>query len=448
MNRAFGRLVPRNPAQNVVVLFVGASLIGAVLLALPLATERGESTPFLTALFTATSAVCVTGLIVVDTGGHWSAFGEIVILGLIQVGGFGIMAMSSLVVVVLARRLGLRQRLAAAAETKTYAIGEVRRVLLGVAKLSLGVEAVAAVALFFRFWVKYDEPLGRAAYLAVFHAVSAFNNAGFSLFADNLVGFARDPFLLTVIAITVIVGGLGFPVWLQIMRNPRRPSHWNLHAKITVIATLALLGAGWVLLAWFEWTNPATLGDLSAVDSGVNAFFHSVMPRTAGFNSLDIAALREPSRLLTEVLMFIGGGSASTAGGIKVSTFALLGWVIWAEVRGDPDVVVFNRRIPTAVQRQALTVALLAVGGIVVAAMLLMALASAPRADALFEVVSALGTVGLSPGLTPELPASSRMVLIALMILGRVGPITLFAALVLRERERRFRFPEERPIIG
>jgi trk system potassium uptake protein len=441
-------LALRHPAQYVVAAFVVASLLGALLLLIPAATDDPGGTTPLTALFTSTSAVCVTGLVVVDTGTHWSTFGEVVILGLIQIGGFGIMTLSSLLVLLLARRLGLRQRVIAAAETGSLAIGDVRRLLVGVAKLSLGVEAVAAVALFLRFWAAHDEPLGRAAYLGVFHAVSAFNNAGFGLFSDSLMRFETDPLLLLVVGCTVVVGGLGFPVWVQIARQPRHPSRWSLHAKLTVAATLALLASGWALFAWFEWTNTKTLGHLSIRDSTVNAFFHSVMPRTAGFNSMDIAGMREPSRLLTEVLMFIGGGSASTAGGIKVTTFALLGWVMWAEVRGEPDVVVFERRVPTTTQRQALTVALLAVGGVVGSTMLLLAITSLSRNDLLFEAVSALGTVGLSAGITPLLPATGQLLLIALMLIGRVGPITIFAALVLRERDRLHRHPEERPIIG
>jgi trk system potassium uptake protein len=438
----------RHPAQYVVAAFVLASLIGTALLMLPVATGGERGTGFVDALFTATSAVCVTGLVVVDTAGHWSTFGELVILLLIQVGGFGIMALSSLIALVLARRLGLRSRLVAAAESGTLELGDVRRLLLGVARFSLATEAVVAALLFLRFWVAHDEPVGRALYLGVFHAVSAFNNAGFALFSDSLVGFATDPALLLIIAAAVIVGGLGYPVWVEIVRNPRRPRRWNLHAKITVTATLALLGGGWMLLTWFEWTNPGTLGPLSAQDTAVNGFFHSVMPRTAGFNSMDVATMREPSRLLTEVLMFIGGGSASTAGGIKVSTFALLGWVMWAEVRGDTEVVAFERAVPANAQRQALTVALLAVGVVVAATMALMAIVSLPRADLFFEVISALGTVGLSTGATTLLSTAGRLLVTALMLIGRIGPITLFAALVLRERRRLYQHPTERPIIG
>lgn len=438
----------RFAALMVVVGFTGTAAFGTALLSLPFATASGRSTSLLDAAFTATSAVCVTGLIVVDTPVHWSSFGEGVILALIQVGGFGVMTLSSLVVVLFAKQLGLRHRLVARAETGTLDVADVRGVLFGVARFSIAVELVVATMLFARFWIAYDEPAGRAAYLGLFHSVSAFNNAGFALFSDSLAGFATDPFMLLTVAATVIVGGLGYPVWLDIVRRPRRPSTWSLHSKITVSATVALLASGTALLAWFEWTNPATLGPLSIYDSTVNGFFHSVMPRTAGFNSIDIAGMREPGRFLTEVLMFIGGGSASTAGGIKVTTFALLGWVMWAEVRGDPDVVAFDRRIPDTAQRQALTVALMAAAGVVVSTMLMMAWTPLPRSDLFFEVVSALSTVGLSTGATPLLTTPSQILVIALMLIGRIGPITLFAGLLMRERARRYRHPAERPIIG
>lgn len=442
------RLALRHPAQYVVAAFVVASLAGGLLLFIPAASETPGSTSFLTALFTATSAVCVTGLAVVDTGGHWSSLGEWILLGLIQIGGLGIMTLSSLIIVMLSRRLGLRQRLIAAASTGSLELGDVRRILTGVVRVTVIFESLATVALFLRFWLAHDEPLARAAYLGLFHAVSAFNNCGFALFRDNMVGFQDDPTVLLIVATCIIVGGLGFPVWAQIGRAPRRPRTWDLHAQLTVTTTLVLLLIGALLFTWFEWTNDATLGGMSWVDTATNGFFHSVVPRTAGFNSVDIDAMREPSQLLTEVLMFIGGGSGSTAGGIKVTTFALLGFVIWAELRGDPDVTVFRRRIPTGAQRQALTVALVALGVVVSATMVLLATSPLPRADLFFEAVSALGTVGLSTGITPLLSSTSQVVVILLMLLGRVGPPTLFAALVLRERTRLYRYPEERPIIG
>lgn len=438
----------RHPAQYVVVAFLVATAVGSLLLLLPAsAQERGTTTP-IEALFTAASAVCVTGLTVVDTATHWSGVGQWVILGLIQVGGLGIMTLSSLIVLTLARRLGLRQRLNAAASTNSLDLADVRGLLIGITKLTFVFEAVAAALLALRFWLEHGEPLGRAAYLGLFHSVSAFNNAGFALYTDNFVGFNDDAFLLLVVGATIVAGGLGFPAWVQVGRHPWRPHWWSLHAKLTVATTAVLIVVGTVLLAWFEWSNPATLGRLSGWDSTVNALFHAITPRTAGFNSIDVAGLREPSLLLTEILMFIGGGSGSTAGGIKVTTFALLGFVMWAEARGDPEVVVFDRRIPHAGQRQALSVALLAVGMVVASTMVLLSITPQVRADLLFEVISALGTVGLSTGITPALTTPAQLVVVGLMLVGRVGPITLFAALVLRERERLYHHPDERPLIG
>lgn len=443
-----GPRVLRRPAQYVVAGFAAATLVGAGLLMLPAASTSGRTTGFVDAWFTATSAVCVTGLAVVDTGAHWSGFGEAVILALIQVGGLGVMTLSALIVVGLARRLGLRQRLIAAAATGTPQLGEVRSILRGVALVTVSVEAVVAAALTLRFATAYDLGLGRALWEGAFHAVSAFNNAGFGLRSDNLVPFRDDPVVLLLVAAAIVVGGLGFPVWVQIARRPREPRRWNLHTKLTVATTLGLILVGWLAIGALEWTNPATLGSMDAGGSVLNGLFASVTPRTAGFNALDYGAMREESRLVTEALMFIGGGSGSTAGGIKVTTAAVLAFVIWSELRGDPDVTLFRRRIPTQAQRQALTVALLAVVLVAGAVLALLRLTAHSLDALLFEAVSALGTVGLSTGITPGLPDPAKVLLVGLMLLGRVGPPTLFAALVSREGERLYRHPEERPIIG
>lgn len=442
------RRLLRHPAQYIVLTFAVAIAVGTLLLSLPIASREPGSTSWLTAFFTATSASCVTGLAVVDTATHWSGFGQGVILVLMQAGGLGIMTLSSLVILALSRRLGMLQRAVAASTTGSAAPGAVRGLLAGVVRLTLATEAAAALIMFWRFWLTHDEPVGRAVYLAVFHAVSSFNNAGFALYSDSFAGFQRDKVLLLVSAAAIVVGGLGFPVWVQLARHRRRFRRWDLHTKLTVTTTAGLIVIGWMAFMWFEWSNQGTIGALPVGDSIVNGLFQSVSFRTAGLSSMDIGEVTAPTQLLTEVLMFIGGGSASTAGGIKVTTFALLGWVMWAEVRGDEDVVIFRRRVPVSAQRQALTVALMAVGGVVSSTMLLLATSGLPRADLLFETVSALGTVGLSTGITPELSTSAQLVVIALMYLGRVGPPTLFAALVIRERELLYRYPEERPIVG
>jgi trk system potassium uptake protein TrkH len=436
------------PVRMVVVAFGTAVAVGTLLLALPVAAESGERTDLVTAMFTATSAVCVTGHIVVDTPTHWSTFGELVILGLIQIGGFGVMTLATLLSLVAARRLGLRARLWAQAETKSLGPGDIARVVRRVVRFSLLLEVAASVLFTGRLVLGYGEPLVHAAYVGVFHGISAFNNAGFSLYSDNLERFVSDPWITLTVAGAVIIGGIGFPVLLELQRELRTPRSWSLHTQITVGVTAALLVVGTVGITAAEWTNPDTLGPLSSLDAVLAGFFHSVMPRTAGFNSVPISELYPGTLLGVDVLMFIGGGSASTAGGIKVTTFALLAFVIWAELRGEPHVNVFRRRLPESIQRQALTVALLSVGLVTVSTIALLALTEHRLDDVLFEVVSAFGTVGLSTGITSELPPAGHIILTVLMFIGRLGPITLGSALAMREHTRHYELPEERPIVG
>lgn len=431
-----------------VLAFAVAVLIGALLLALPVARTGPERAPALVALFTATSAVCVTGLTVVDTPTYWSTFGELVILGLIQIGGFGIMTLASLLALLVSSRLGLRTRLTAQAETKTVGLGDVRRVLRGVALTSLLVEALVALALFARFSTAYDESLGDAAYHGWFHAVSAFNNAGFALYPGNLIPFATDPFVCLPLAAAIVLGGLGFPVLFELRRELLTPRTWSLHTKITVWVYVALLAVGTFAVTAIEWGNAQTLGAFSVPGKLLSGFFQAVMPRTAGFNSLDYAEMDAATWLVTDVLMFIGGGSAGTAGGIKVTTFALLGYVILAEVRGDRTVNAARRQLPPAVIRQALSVALLGVAAVVASSMTLLLLTGFSLDQVLFESVSAFATVGLSTGITADLPVAGHLLLVALMFMGRLGPVTLAAALALRSRETLYRLPEERPIVG
>ncbi|WP_370037727.1 TrkH family potassium uptake protein [Nocardioides sp.] len=438
----------RHPAQVVVGGFGLAVLVGTLLLMLPVAQTGIDWTDPVTALFTATSAVCVTGLVVVDTGTYWSTFGEVVILALIQVGGLGTMTLASLLGLAISRKLGLRARVTAATETKAVGLGDVREVVIGVARTSLVVELAVAVVLALRFWAAYDVSPGRAAYLGVFHSVSAFNNAGFALWPDSLVRFATDPWICLPIAASVIVGGIGFPVILELRKRLRTPRAWSMHTKMTLWATGVLLVLGTLLITANEWRNPATLGQLDTPGRLLAGFFQAVMPRTAGFNSIDFAAVNEGTLLITTVLMFIGGGSAGTAGGIKVTTFVLLLLVIWAEVRGERDVQAFDRRIGERVVRQALTIALLSVGLVTAATVVLVEITRMSTHLVLFEVVSAFGTVGLSTGITADVGTAGHLVLAVLMFVGRLGPITLVSALALRERQRLYHHPEGRPLIG
>jgi trk system potassium uptake protein len=440
--------VVRHPARLVVVGFAAAVLAGTVLLLLPFATESGRSAPLMTAVFTATSAVCVTGLVIEDTGTFWSGFGEAVILGLIQIGGFGIMTLASLLGLLVARRLRMRLQLGTQAETKTIGVGQVRRVVLGVVRVSLIVEVVVAAVLAWRFADGYGHGTGRAVYLGVFHAISAFNNAGFGLYADSLMQFVGDPLVCLPIAAAVIIGGLGFPVLFELRRELRTPRRWSIHTKITVGMTVVLLAGGWLAISAAEWSNPGTLGGLGVGGKLLAGFFTAVMPRTAGFNSVNVAEFTDVTLLIHNVLMFIGGGSAGTAGGIKVTTVAVLGFVILAEIRGEPSVHALGRKLPAGVQRQALTIVLLSAVAVAASTVALMALTPFRLDQVLFEVTSAFATVGVSTGITAQLGTAGHVILTLLMFIGRLGPITAAAALALRERTRRYELPEERPIVG
>ncbi|HZB86790.1 MAG TPA: potassium transporter TrkG [Gaiellaceae bacterium] len=443
-----GFLRRRHPAQLIVFAFAVGILVGALLLLAPFATAGPGRAPFTTALFTSTSALCVTGLVVVDTPTYWTHYGQVVILALIQVGGIGIMTLASLLALLVARRLGLRSRLVAQAETAAAGLQDVRRLVVGVVLLSLLFEALAAIVLTVRFWLSYDLAVGSALYRGIFHAISAFNNAGFTLWSDNLAQFVTDGWISVTIALAIVAGGLGFPVWLELRRRVRAPRSWTLHTKLTLAGTFFLIVFGFVAVLVFEWSNARTTGELGVGGKLLASFFQGVTPRTAGFNTLDYASLEPETLLVTDILMFVGAGSVSTGGGIKVTTFVLLFLMVWTEVRGDPNVTAFDRRVSGHAQRQALAVTFIALNAVVLATLALMAESGLGFQETLFEAISAFGTVGLSTGITADFGEVGRLTLVALMFLGRTGPYTLAVALALRERRRLYRFPEERPIIG
>lgn len=438
-----------SPARVVVAGFGVAVLLGTALLSLPVASaDRDDPASIGVAAFTATSAVTVTGLAVVDTAGQWSVFGEVVILALIQLGGIGIMTLASIVLLLLSRRMGLRHRLNAQVETGALTLSDVGRIARGVLILSVVVELVASSILALRFWITYDDALPTALWSGLFHGVSAFNNAGFSLYSDSLTGFVHDPVVILTVAAALILGGLGVPVLAELRVDRRRWDRWTLHTKLTLSATAVLIVAGTLLVLLLEWSNPATMGDHTIPQKVLSGFFQGVTPRTAGFNSLDYVGMRETTWVITSVLMFIGAAPASTGGGIKVTTFALLGFVILSEIRGERDVNLFKRRSPTVAERQALAIALVSVGVVASATLLLMTDSGFSLSRCLFEVTSALGTTGLTTGITGQLPDSSKVLVVLLMFIGRIGPLTLGAALAVRGRDRRYRYPEERPLIG
>lgn len=431
----------------IALAFGGALALGTALLSLPIAVQ-GRSATFIEALFTATSALCVTGHIVVDTPVFWSPFGQVVILVLIQVGGFGVMSLATLLGLLVARRLGLRTRLTAVSETHTVAVGDVRRVLTGVALITLITQSIVATALALRFWLGYGETGGRAIWLGVFHAISSFNNAGFALFSDNLMSFVTDPWICLPICIAIILGGLGFPVIMELRRRILLPRRWTLNTMTVVVGSAVLLVFGTVALTALEWSNPATLGALPPAGRLLAGFTMSVMPRTAGFNSIDVSQMHPESWFVTDILMFIGGGPAGTAGGLKITTFAVLLFIIVAELRGDTAVNMFGKRLPRSTHREALTVALLAVALVVGSTLAIMLLSPFSFDRVLFEVISAFATVGLSTGITADLPVAAQLILIMLMFIGRLGPVLLGSALALTTQKRMYELPKERPIIG
>lgn len=438
----------RQPAQALVALFAVLILSGALLLWLPWSTEPGEHTSFLDALFTATSAVCVTGLVVVDTAAHWSAFGTAVVLVLIQLGGLGIVTFATLLALVVSDRLGIDQLRTVSAELGVRGMSDMRRLVGVVATITLASEAVVAGVLILRFWLTHELSFTDSIWHGIFHSVSAWNNAGFALYSDSLTRYVDDPVVMVTICAAIVGGGLGFPVLRELSLHRRRFARWPLHTKLTVVTTLALLAFGFMAYLVFEWDNAATMGSMPLHEKALASVASSVNPRTAGFNVIDMGQLNEPTTVVTMTLMFIGGGSASTAGGLKVTTFALLAFVMWAEVRGDRDVNAWGRRIPTTVQRQALTLALIGIGVFVSGLLALLVVDDVPIVDSAFEVLSAIGTVGLSTGVTTSFEWAGRTILVILMFLGRLGPLTLATALALRQHPVQYRYPEEQPLIG
>ncbi|MFR9776536.1 TrkH family potassium uptake protein [Micromonospora sp. MS34] len=443
------RRLLRHPVRLVPFGFLTVILVGTVVLMLPWATSAQRYTPFVTALFTATSAVSVTGMSVTDTPNYWNSFGLTMITLMTQIGGLGILTGAALVILAVARQLGLRNRLLVQAETAEIGIGDVRRLLVRIAGTVFVTEAVMTVVISGRLALAYDYPARRALGTAVFHSVEAFNNGGFTLYTDGLVAFAQDPWVALPLAAGAIIGGLGFPALFEAVREWRRPATWTIATKLTIWGSLVLIVAAFGYLLMAEWTNPYTIGTYDTPGKVLASFTQVALSRTGGFDVINVDRLSEESYPMLIVLMFIGGGSASTAGGIKVSTFFLLGFVIWAELRGEPDVTVGGRRVATASQRQALTVALLSVALVVGGAVALILLTEHVRNfAAVFEVTSAFSTTGLSVGLAQRLPEPGQYVLIALMYIGRVGPLTLGSAIALNTRRRLYRYPEEQPIVG
>lgn len=436
------------PATSVLLGYSAAVGSGFALLALPIAKAGPGAADPLAALFTSISAVSVTGLTTVETAQHWTVFGQAVILVLVQVGGLGIMTLASLIGLAVARRLSLGSKLSTSAETQGVGLADIRRFVVGAIVVSLSVEAIGAVILGLWFATAADFPPATAAWYGVFHAVSAFNNAGFTILPRGLVPFVGDPVVCLVLSVLVLIGSLGFPVLDELRRHPRSPLNWSMNTRLVLWGTVVLTLVGAVFITAVEWGRAGTFGPLDWPEKLLAGFFQAAQTRSGGFATVDIGRLDGATLIVMDVLMFIGGGPAGTAGGIKITTFGVLFFIVVAEMRGRTAVNVFGKRLSRAVHRQAITVSLVAVGVVVGSTIVLALLSDEPVDRLAFEAVSAFATAGLSTGITADLPVGAQALLLALMFVGRLGPILLASALALRVRPLTYEFPKERPIIG
>ena len=434
------------PARLAVVVFAVIVAVVTALLSLPVATSASGHASMIDTLFTATSAVCVTGLTTVDTATYWSPFGQAVIILGAAVGGLGIMTLASLLSFAVSRHVGLTQRMLAASENQSR-LGDVAALLRAVVYTAVGVELLLALILLPRF-LTLGLDLEHACWYAFFMALSIFNNAGFVVMPEGLAPYATDWWMGMPIVMGTFVGAVGFPVILDVMRHRRRPRQWTLHTKLTLATYSCLSIVSSMTIAAFEWANPRTYGALPTGGKVLTALINGVNARSSGLSTISPGHMRESTWFLQDALMFVGGGSASTAGGIKVTTFAILVLAILAEARGDRDIEAFGRRITLSSVRLSVAVAFIGASIIGVATLLLLQMTDLTLDRILFEVISAFATVGLSTGITPLLPTSAKYVIVVLMFVGRVGTMTAATALAMRERRRVIRVPAERPLIG
>lgn len=431
-----------SPPQILILGFIGLIVAGAILLKLPIATTKPIT--WLTAFFTATSATDVTGLIVVNTATVFTLFGKIVILCLIQVGGLGIMTFAILILVIMGRKISFRQRLVIQDALNQSTSGGIVRLVKNVLYFTLSIEGIGALILAV-YWGP-QMGWGKAVFFGIFHTVSAFNNAGFALWSGSLSRWVSDPVVNIVIGALIIIGGLGFTVLVNLWRA-RHLRDLTLHTKFMLLGTLLINAFAFVMIFALEYNNPATLGHLSLGGKVLGAYFQAVTTRTAGFNTVPISGLHEATLFLMILLMFVGGGSTSTAGGIKVTTFFALLLSVSKILRGKQDAVAFGRTIKDEIFMKAFALVVASLTSIFIAIFILSLTESAPFIDIAFEVVSAFGTVGLSAGLTGHLSVTGQIVIMCMMFIGKLGPLTLVFSLGV-PKTKKVRYPEGKLFIG
>lgn len=445
------RRVQLSPTKIIALVFAGIILLGTGLLMLPAASRSGIGCGFRPALFTATSATCVTGLVLHDTWTQWSGFGQGVILGLIEIGGLGFMSAASLVIFIFRKKIGLRQRMVIAQALSLNEMEGVVRLQKWVLFGSLSVQLLGALILTLRFLPEHG--IRQAVIWGVFHAVSAFCNAGFDIFGSlnpggSIITFNYDPVVCITLMVLVVVGGLGFFVWEEIARV-RSFKKFSVYTKLVLLTTLVLIVAGAALFMVVEWNNPKTLGAMTPGQKVLNGFFQSVTLRTAGFASVEQAMLTDAGKALSIVIMLIGGSSGSTAGGLKTVTFVVLLLFIWSRARGKNTVHVFKRTIPNDKVLDAMTIASVMVGLSLFGAFFICVTSPVSFTDGLYESVSALATVGLTAGVTGSLSIPAQFLMILFMYFGRVGVLTISLGFLMGDKaEDRFRYAHTNLLIG
>ncbi|WP_435530087.1 TrkH family potassium uptake protein [Paenibacillus vini] len=436
-----------SPPQVLVLGFAFIILAGSLLLMLPISSSTGESLPFIDAFFTATSATCVTGLVVVDTETYFSTFGQVVIMLLIQVGGLGFMTMATLFALVFKRKISLKDRLLLQEAMNQNTMEGIVRLIRKVLMYSLIIESCAALLFTIRW--SFDMPIGRALFFGIFHGVSMFNNAGFDLFGEyrSLTQYVNDPIVNLVTMFLIVSGGLGFIVLSDLIEFRQRRK-LSLHSKVVLSMTATLILVGALVIFVFEFTNSNTLQPLDWGGKIWSSFFQSVTPRTAGANTVDIGGLRQATQFFMIILMFIGASPSSTGGGIKTTTFTILVGAVISMIRGRSDLVLFRYRLAQERIFKAVTITMLALFLVIAVAMVLSTTEDASFLSILFETTSAFGTVGLSMGLTGKLTIAGKIIISFTMFAGRLGLLTLAYALGPKKGKELYRHPEGKMIIG
>ena len=440
-----------NTTRIISLGFAAVILLGSVLLALPIASRTGESIGYFNALFTATSSVCVTGLVVVDTGTTFSSFGHGVLLALIQTGGLGFMTIATLLFMLAGKRITLRERLVIQESMSESGPSGMVQLIRWVAGMTFAFEGIGAALLAFRFVPQFG--WGKGLFYSVFHAVSAFCNAGFDLMGNysSLTSYCADPLVNFTVMALIVSGGLGFGVWRDMFACRGSFRKMKVHTRLVLIASAALIVLGAAFMAALEWVNPDTLGNLNPLEKIQAAFFQSITMRTAGFNTVDLGAMHTGTKFLSGIWMFIGAAPASTGGGVKVTTIALLGLLVYSVARGREECVIFRRTMPRALIQRAVVIAMISFT-IVAADIFLLTIAEPGTdfIDIVFEVFSAFGTAGVTSAGTPGFGRFAHIVLMISMFIGRVGPLTLALALARKQARggEKLRYPEDKVLVG